>query len=97
LKCSHIYGNIRAKEKLEVMIMRYIGVRELKESFVTCINSGEEIVITKRKKPIARISPIKSNSPESALLEIGRVLTEAGINQKDASRVLKQVRKELYG
>jgi len=79
------------------MIMRYIGVRELKESFVTCINSGEEIVITKRKKPIARISPIKRNSPESALLEIGRVLTEAGINQKEASRVLKQVRKELYG
>jgi antitoxin (DNA-binding transcriptional repressor) of toxin-antitoxin stability system len=77
--------------------MRYIGVRELKESFVSYINSGEEIVITKRKKPIARISPIKRNSPESALLEIGRVLTEAGITQKAAVKVLEQVRQELYG
>ena len=77
--------------------MKYVGVRELKESFISYLNSGEEIVITKRKKPIARISPIKRNSPESALLEMGRVLSEAGVAEKDALKVLKQVRKELYG
>ena len=77
--------------------MKYVGVRELKESFISYLNSGEEIVITKRKKPIARISPIKKNSPEEALLEIGRILAEAGVTEKDALRVLKQVRKELYG
>lgn len=77
--------------------MRYVGVRELKESFISYLNSGEEIVITKRKKPIARICPIKMNSPEAALLEIGRILTEAGVTEKDALKVLKQVRKELYG
>lgn len=77
--------------------MKYIGVREMKESFVSHINSGEEIVITKRKKPIARISPIKKNSPEAALLDIGRILMESGIKEKDALRALKQVRKELYG
>lgn len=77
--------------------MKYIGVREMKESFVSYINSGEEIVITKRKKPIARLSPIKKNSPEAALLDIGRVLMESGIKEKDALRALKQVRKELYG
>jgi antitoxin (DNA-binding transcriptional repressor) of toxin-antitoxin stability system len=55
------------------------------------------IVITKRKKPIARISPIKKNSPKSALLDIGRILAESGITEKDAQKALKQVRKELYG
>ena len=77
--------------------MKYIGVRELKESFISYLNSGEELVITKRKKPIARISPIKENSPEAALLEIGRILAEAGITEKDAMKTLKQVRRELYG
>jgi len=77
--------------------MKYIGVRELKESFISYLNSGEEIVITKRKKPIARISQIKKNSPEAAILEIGRVLAEAGVTEKDAMKALKQVRKELYG
>ncbi len=77
--------------------MKYIGVRELKESFISYLNSGEELVITKRKKPIARISPIKENSPEAALLEIGRILAEAGVTEKDAMKTLRQVRKELYG
>jgi len=77
--------------------MKYVGVRELKESFIRYLNSGEEIVITKCKKTIARISPIKENSPEAALLEIGRVLVEAGVTEKDAIKTLKQVRKELYG
>lgn len=77
--------------------MKYVGVRELKESFISYLNSGEEIVITKRKKPIARISPIKKNSPEAALLEIGRILVEAGITEKHVLKALKQVRKELYG
>ena len=77
--------------------MKYVGVRKLKESFISYLNSGEEIVITKRKKPIAMISPIKKNSPEAAILEIGRVLAEAGITEKDTIKTLKQVRKELYG
>jgi len=29
--------------------MKYVGVRELKESFIRYLNSGEEIVITKQK------------------------------------------------
>ena len=77
--------------------MKYVGVRELKESFIRYLNSGEEIVITKRKKPIAKISPIKENSPEASLLEIGRILAESGVTEKDAQKALKQVRKELYG
>ena len=77
--------------------MKYVGVRELKESFISHLNSGEEIVITKRKKPIAKISPIKENSPEASLLEIGRILEEAGITEKDVKKTLKQVMKELYG
>jgi antitoxin (DNA-binding transcriptional repressor) of toxin-antitoxin stability system len=81
----------------EVVTMKYVGVREMKESFISYLNSGEELVITKRKKPIARICPIKMNSPEAALLEIGQILTEAGVSEKDAINALKRVRKELYG
>ena len=77
--------------------MKYVGVRELKEYFISYLKSGEEIVITNRKKPIARISPIKKDSPEAALLEIGRILTEAGITEKHVMKTLKQVRRELYG
>ena len=75
--------------------MKFIGVRELKESFISYLNSGEEIVITKRKKPIARISPIKKNSPESALLEIGRILAESGITEKDAQKALSRLERNF--
>ena len=51
----------------------------------------------KRKKPIARISPVRENSPESFLLEIGRILSEAGVSKEEALKALDRARREIYG
>ena len=54
-------------------------------------------MVMKRKRPIARLTPVEENSPEIILLEIGRVLNEAGISQKEALKALDQARKKIYG
>ena len=77
--------------------MKFVGVREFKEDAVKYLNEGNEIVVMKRKKPIARISPIKENSPEGLLLEIGRVLSEAGVRKEEALKALDRARREIYG
>ena len=71
--------------------MKFIGVREFKQDAVKYLNEGTEIVIMKRKKPIARLVPVQENSPEMVLLEIGRVLSEAGISREEALKALELV------
>jgi len=51
----------------------------------------------KRKKPIARLTPVQKGSGEILLLEIGRVLAEAGISKKEALKALDRARREIYG
>ncbi len=75
---SNICGNIY----LKVANMKFVGVREFKEDVVKYLNEGSEIVVMKRKRPIARLIPVEKNSPEIILLEIGRVLSEAGISKR---------------
>jgi antitoxin (DNA-binding transcriptional repressor) of toxin-antitoxin stability system len=77
--------------------MKFVGVREFKQDVVKYLNEGNEIVVMKRKKPIARLIPIEENSPEIILLEIGRVLEEAGVSQRDALKALDRARKRIYG
>ncbi len=62
--------------------MKFVGVREFKQDAVKYLNQGSEIVVMKRKKPIARLVPVREKSAEMVLLEIGRVLDEAGKKQK---------------
>jgi antitoxin (DNA-binding transcriptional repressor) of toxin-antitoxin stability system len=81
----------------EEMKMKFVGVREFKEDAVKYLNEGNEIVVMKRKKPIARISPVRENSPESFLLEIGRILSEAGVSKEEALKALDRARREIYG
>jgi len=81
----------------EVRRMKFVGVREFKEDVVKYLNEGNEIVVMKRKRPIARLTPVQKNSPEIILLEIGRVLSEAGITKKEALKALEQARKKIYG
>jgi len=64
--------------------MKFVGVREFKQDAVRYLNEGNEIVVMKRKKPIARLTPIEENSPEALLLDIGRVLNEAGVTKEEA-------------
>ena len=77
--------------------MKFVGVREFKEDAVKYLNEGNEIVVMKRKKPIARVSPVRENSPESLLLEIGRILSEARVSKEEALKALDRARREIYG
>lgn len=61
------------------------------------LNEGSEIIIMKRQKPIARLTPVKGNSPEVILLEIGRIFQQAGISKKEALKALDMARKKIYG
>lgn len=81
----------------EVIDMKFIGVREFKQDAVKYLNEGTEIVVMKRKKPIARIVPVQEKSPEMVLLEIGRVLSEAGISQKEALKALELAKQGVHG
>ena len=82
---------------LEVRYMKFVGVREFKQDVVKYLNGGSEIVVMKHKKPIARLTPVKENTPESILLEIGRTLNEAGVSTKEALKALDRARREIYG
>jgi antitoxin (DNA-binding transcriptional repressor) of toxin-antitoxin stability system len=77
--------------------MKFVGVREFKQDVVKYLNGGNEIVVMKRKKPIARLTPVQNDSAEIILLEIGRVLAEAGISKKEALKALDRARREIYG
>jgi antitoxin (DNA-binding transcriptional repressor) of toxin-antitoxin stability system len=77
--------------------MKFVGVREFKQDAVRYLNEGNEIVVMKRKKPIARLTPIQENSAEALLLDIGRVLNEAGVTKEEALRALERARREIYG
>ena len=77
--------------------MKFVGVREFKQDAVKFLNEGNEIVVMKRKKPIARLTPIQENTPEALLLDIGRVLNEAGVTKEEALRALERARREIYG
>ncbi len=77
--------------------MKFVGVREFKQEAVRYLNEGNEIVVMKRKKPIARLTPIQENTPEALLLDIGRVLNEAGVTKEEALRALERARREIYG
>ncbi len=92
MKHSYICGNM----VLEVPIMKFVGVREFKQDAVKYLNQGSEIVVMKRKKPIARLVPVRERTAEMVLLEIGRVLDEAGISEKEALKALDRARKEIY-
>ena len=76
--------------------MKFVGVREFKEN-LKYLNRGGEIVIMKRKKPIAQFVPVREKTAEMVLLEIGRVLDEAEISEKEALKALDRARQEIYG
>jgi antitoxin (DNA-binding transcriptional repressor) of toxin-antitoxin stability system len=94
LKCSPFCGNIEGEE---VEKMKFVGVREFKQGVVKYLHGKSEVVVTKRNKPIARLTPIRENSPELILLEIGRILEQAGVSKEEALKALDRARREIYG
>jgi len=77
--------------------MKFIGVREFKQDAIKYLNEGNEVVVMKRKKPIARLVPVREKTAEMVFLEIGRVLNDAGISEKEALKALELARQEIYG
>lgn len=78
-------------------ISRYFpDVREFKEKLTGYLGKGEEVVVTRHGKPIARVVPVEKGSPENLLLEIGMVLKEAGVSRDAALRALKAAGKVVY-
>jgi len=77
--------------------MKFVGVREFKQDVIKYLNQGSEIVVMKRKKPIARLTPVQKKSAEIILLEIGRILSEARVSKKEALKALDRARREIYG
>jgi antitoxin (DNA-binding transcriptional repressor) of toxin-antitoxin stability system len=67
------------------------------DPFSFYLNEGNEIVVMKRKKPIARLTIIQENAPEALRLDIGRVLNEAGVTKEEAFRARERARRENYG
>jgi len=76
--------------------MKFVGVGEFKQDAVKYLNEGSEIVVMKRKKPIARLVPVREKTAEMVLFEIGRVLSDAGISEKEALRALARAGQETY-
>ena len=74
--------------------LKFVGVREFKEGLTGYLGSGEEVVVTRHGKPIARVVPVEKGSPENLLLEIGMVLKEAGVSRDEALRALKAAGEE---
>jgi antitoxin (DNA-binding transcriptional repressor) of toxin-antitoxin stability system len=80
-----------------VITIKFVGVREFKQDVVRFLHEGNEVVVMKRKKPIARLTPVKEKTAEKLLLEIARVLNEAGVSKREALRSLDRARHEIYG
>jgi len=77
--------------------MKFVGVREFKQDAVQYFHEGSDIVVMKRKKPLARLVPVREKTAEMVLLEIGRILNEARISEKEALKALDRARQEIYG
>lgn len=58
---------------------------------------GNEVVVTRHGKPIARVVPVTKGSPENLLLEIGMVLSEGGVSKEEALRALQAAQKAVHG
>ena len=73
--------------------MRSVGVFEAKNrltALLSEVENGGEIVITRRGKPIARLTPMdggfsrtRAQSAAAGLLELGKTLTLDGLTLKD--------------
>jgi len=76
--------------------LKFVGVREFKGGLTGYLGRGEEVVVTRHGKPIARVVPVAKGSPENLLLEIGMVLKESGVSRDEALRALKAAGKVVY-
>jgi prevent-host-death family protein len=77
--------------------LQFVGVREFKEKLTGFLARKNEVVVTRRGKPIARIVPVQKGSREDLLLEIGMILKDSGVSKEEALQALKAAGKTVYG
>lgn len=77
--------------------MQFTSIREFKINATKYLRQNEELVITRRKEPVAVLSPVKRESMRAAILRMGQIFKETKISKKEALKILEQVRKEVYG
>jgi prevent-host-death family protein len=77
--------------------LKFVGVREFKENLTGLLGKKEEVVVTRHGKPVARVVPVRKGSPEDLLLEIGMILSEAGVSKEEALRALQAAQKAVHG
>ncbi|GAB4246391.1 MAG: hypothetical protein OHK0028_24130 [Deltaproteobacteria bacterium] len=77
--------------------LKFVGVREFKEKLTGLLGTKDEVVVTRRGRPIARVVPVAKGSAEDLLLKIGKVLEEAGVSKEEALRALQAAQKAVHG
>lgn len=76
--------------------MRYASVRDFKLNATKYLKRREEVYITRRGKPVAVLSPVRPKSPEAAMIEMGRLVQEAGFSRRQVLDLLDEARKDVY-
>lgn len=77
--------------------MRVATVRDFKIRATHYLGRSEEVVITRRGRPVAVLTPVKPRSTGEFLLGLRGLLREAKISRTDALKILDEVRAEVYG
>jgi len=72
--------------------MREVNIYEAKTSLsalLQAVAAGEEIVITKRNKPIARLVPFNGAKSRPTFGMAKQAMTESGLDRADIARALE--------
>ena len=77
--------------------MKTATVREFKINASRYFAGSEDVVVTRRGKPVAVVTPVPTGSVQSLLLEIRSIFKSAGITKRAALAALDSARREVYG
>ena len=77
--------------------MKTASVREFKSKATAYLAAEEEVLVTRRGRPVAVVTPVKERTTAALLLGLRRVLSEAGVSKADALAMLKRARRDVYG
>jgi antitoxin (DNA-binding transcriptional repressor) of toxin-antitoxin stability system len=79
-----------------VPAMKFATVREFKSHATQYLRSREDVYVTRHGKAIAVVSPVRPKSIQAALVEMRRVMGEAGLTKKKLAGLLDEARREVY-
>lgn len=77
--------------------MKTATVRDFKMNASRYFGGNDDVVVTRRGRPVALVTPVPTGSIQSILLEMRSILKSAGITRQEALAALEDVRKEIYG